>query len=108
MTKKLRPLATKDVFKVSRIIKALKLNVMDLNISDTTSTTQAGIEFFKMVLENLHLAEDELSSFVAELAGMTTDEFNDLPLEEGLALIAELKEQKGIIDFLKSAAKLTK
>lgn len=108
MSHTLRPLKTADVFKVSRIIKAMKLSVMDLKIDDKTSTAQAGIEIMKMAIENLHLAEDEVGSFVAELAGITKQEFDELPLEEGLGLIMQLKEQKGIIDFLKSAAKLTK
>ena len=108
MSHTLRPLKTTDIFKVSRILKAINLSTKDLNVTDETTSTQAGIEFIKMALENLHLAEDELTSFVADLAGMSIEDFNELPLEDGLALIAQLKEQKGIVDFLKSAAKLTK
>lgn len=108
MTHTLRPFKSTDVFTMSRILKAMKLSVMDLNITSDTSMEQAGIEFFKMVLENLHLAEEEVSEFISELAGISVEEFKDLPLEDGLALIAQLKEQKGIIDFLKSAVKSMK
>ena len=108
MTYTLRPLGTKDVFAMSRILKAMKLSVMDIKFDDTTTQTQAGIEIMKMAFENLHLAEDEVSSFIANLAGITKEEFLQLPLEDGLSLVMQLKDQKGFTNFLDSAAKLTK
>lgn len=107
MSYTMRPLKTPDIFKMSKILKAMKLRASDINIKEGMTQTEAGIAIILAGLENLHLAEKEISEFMGSLVGLSEEEFNELPIEETLKIIAMFKEQKGIINFLESAGKLT-
>lgn len=98
----MRPLKTSDIFKMSKILKKINLK---LDLSDKTTQTAMGVQMVQRVIENLHLAEDEVNAFLADLVGLTPEKFADLPIEETIEIITLFKEQKGIINFLKLAGK---
>lgn len=98
----MRPLKTADVFKMSKILK--KMNIK-FEIGKSVSQEQMGIQMVQKVVENLHLAQDEVNSFLAELVGIKAKEFNELPIEETIEIISLFKEQKGLSNFLKLAGK---
>jgi hypothetical protein len=120
MSYTMRPLKTSDVYQMSKILKKLNIKTNELlkNIDikkikiskDTTeigkmAMLQAGIELIQKVLENLHLAENEVNEFLAGLVGITGKEFGELPIEDTLEIITLFKEQKGLANFLKLAGK---
>lgn len=98
----LRPLKTKDMFALSRIIKSMNLQ---FTFSDQMSTEQIGMEIVTKVIENVGAAEKEVVAFIADLAGMTPQAFSDLPLEESFAIISQLKDIPGVTGFFTSATK---
>jgi hypothetical protein len=99
---KLRKLKTSDIFKMSKILKKMGLK-KELNIKDK-SQEEVGAELIITVFENLHLAEEELNVFLADLTGKTVSEFEELGFEEVIGIIEELKNMSGISSFLKSAS----
>lgn len=106
----MRALKTKDIFPMSKILKKLDVKItLDLNKFKGKSQEQAGQEFMlgllKTALENLYQAENEINSFLAELVGMNTDEFSELPIEDTLEIITLFKNQKGLSNFLELAGK---
>lgn len=115
MAYEMRPLKTKDVYPMSKILKKLdvKLN-LDLSRFAGKKATEkeqeeAGKELvlglIKTALENLHQAEEEVNGLLSSLVGITSEEFNELPIEDTLEIITLFKNQKGLAGFLKLAGK---
>lgn len=98
----MRPLKTSDIFQMSKIMK--KLNIK-FEVEGNISQTQLGVQMVQKVVENLHLAENEVNGFLADLVGLKAEEFNELPIEDTLEIISLFKEQKGLANFLKLAGK---
>jgi hypothetical protein len=90
----MRQLTTNDVFKMSRILK--KINI-DLDINGTDE--EVGIKLLMEVAENAYLAQNEINEFFGDLVGMTGEEFGNLPLKESMAIMNEFKKLDGINDF---------
>lgn len=106
----MRSLKTKDIYTMSKILKKLDVSIkLDLTKFKGKNQVEAGqlffIELMKTALENLHQAENEVNAFLAELVGLTTDKFNDLPIEDTIEIIDLFKNQKGLANFLKLAGK---
>lgn len=105
----MRQLITNDIFKMSRIIKKMQLDVSDLSISDGEDSDQKfGVGIILKIVENAHCAQDEVNDFIGDLAGMSGKAFGELPISESIKLIKEFKELDGISDFFKSVGQLTK
>lgn len=99
----MRRLQTKDVFKVSKIIKKMNL---DFTISEGMSQHEAGTLVIKHMAENMHMAEAEITDFMADLVGMSAEDYAKLPLIDTMKYFEELKEQEDIKSFLSFAGKL--
>jgi ABC-type uncharacterized transport system ATPase subunit len=102
MEYKMRPLKTMDIYKMSKILK--KINVK-LDVNEKITQKQMGVQMIQKVVENLHLAENEVNAFLAELVGIDAKEFAELPIEDTLTIIGLFKEQKGLASFLSAAGK---
>ena len=96
----MRELKTKDMFKMSKILKK-----MDLKIDATVGKTQqqVGAELILSVFENLHLAENEVNEFLADMVDMKVEEFTELPFQKTMEIIKEFKNIAGLSSFLKRA-----
>ncbi|HSH24602.1 MAG TPA: hypothetical protein VLA13_03585 [Massilibacterium sp.] len=99
---KMRNLKTGDIYKMSKILKK-----MDIKFTVPKDATQEemGVQLIQRVLENLHLAENEVNAFMAELVGLKTEEFAELPIGDVMEIFNLFKEQKDIAAFLKLAGK---
>lgn len=95
----LRNLKTSDIFKMSKILKKMNLKV---DANDKTQQ-QVGAELILSVFENLHMAEIEVNELLADLSGMTANEFSELPIEKTMEIIKEFKNISGLASFFKSA-----
>lgn len=102
MTYEMRKIKTGDIYKMSRILK--KLNIKT-DLKDGISMTQAGVQVFQKALENLYQAENEVNEFMADLVGITPEEFADLPIGETLKIFNEFRKQEDIKTFLELAGK---
>lgn len=106
----MRDLETNDIFKMSRILKKMALDI-DLKGIETKDKTdeQVGLEvvarIIKRALENLYMAQDEVNSFMGDLIGITGEEFGKLPIEESMKSFIEFKG-KMPKDFFKLAGKM--
>ena len=100
----LRNLKTSDIFKMSKILKQMKLKI---DVKDKTQS-QVGAELIVAVFENLHLAEDSVNEFLADLSGMKKEEFANLEFEKAMEIIKEFKSIPAIASFFKQANQLTK
>lgn len=120
---KMRKLKTKDIFKMSKILKKIDVKVGDalkgVNLDDLTKedkkddvTLKAGIALaipiIQTALENIHKAEDEVNEFLGDLVGLSGEEFSELDIEESFDIIMLFKEQKGVSNFLNKAEQLMK
>lgn len=112
----IRGLITSDIFKMSKILKkmGLKINTKETikdqsgnEILSTKTQEQMGAELILSVFENIHLAEQEVNEFLADLASLTSEEFSKLPIEKTFEIIKELKNIPGLAGFLKQANQLT-
>lgn len=103
--KEFRKLTGNDIFYMSKI-----LSKMDLKIDLTEGMTQEqlGADLVMKILNNLHLAKDDVNNFLGGLIGMKGKDFGELPLDEYFGYIEKFKDTEGIGDFLKRAGKLMK
>jgi len=90
----MRQLTTNDVFKMSRILKKININ-LDSNGTDE----EVGIKLLMQVAENAYLAQNEINDFFGDLVGMTGEEFGNLPIKESMAIMSEFKQLDGVADF---------
>jgi hypothetical protein len=100
----MRNLITNDIFKMSRILKKMSLK---LDVKGKTSE-EIGGEFVLAVLENIHLAQEEVNDFLGGLMGMEGESFGKLPIEQTMEAIAEFKNLPGLAGFFKAAGLSTK
>ena len=110
----MRQLITNDIFKMSRILKKINLDIKEIQKeinSDETkeddSDLQITLSVLKMVIENAYLAQNEINDFIGDLCGMTGESFGKLPITESIKYFQELKNLDGISDFFKRAGRLT-
>lgn len=94
----MRQLITNDVFKMSRILKKL-----ELDFEQTDTDEELVLDLIKKVAENAYMAQNEINAFLGELSGMTGEEFGNLPIKESIAIIKEVRQLEGIMDFFKLA-----
>jgi len=99
----MRQLTTNDVFKMSRILKKININ-LDSNGTDE----EVGIKLLMQIAENAYLAQNEINEFLGSLNGMTGEEFGNLPIKESLAVMNEFKKLDGIVDFFSLVGQSTK
>ena len=100
----MRELKTKDVFKMSKILKKMNLKL------DTEGKTQQqlGAELVLLITENLFMAEKEINDFMGDLVGVTGEEFAELPIMQTIKHFEEFKNIPGIDNFFKLAGQLNK
>lgn len=98
----MRELKSGDIFKMSKILKKIDVKV---DVKKGMTQEQVGFEVIRQILENLHLAEKEVSELMGDLVGITGQEFRDLPLSKSIEIFAQFKELEGIDSFLKLANK---
>ncbi|OEH86254.1 hypothetical protein BHU72_12020 [Desulfuribacillus stibiiarsenatis] len=115
MDYKIRNLKNSDVFKMSKILKAMNLKLDAKQFMEKFSEKdiaekqmQFGLEMIKTALENLHLAENEVNEFLGGLIGITGEEFAELDIEVGMQVTAQFKELKGIKAFFQLVSKSMK
>ncbi|WP_054028134.1 hypothetical protein [Bacillus sp. FJAT-28004] len=115
---KLRKLQLKDIFPMSRIIKKIGIKeimkqaaaALEENKEAASKRTteakqmQAGVEMLAVVLENIHLAEKEVTDFLASLAGMESEKFAELDIEQLASVFDQFKGLPGLSSFLKQAS----
>ena len=102
MSYTMRTLKTSDIYRMSKILKKININ---LDVNKDITQAQLGVQMIQKVIENLYLAEEEANEFLADLVGITAEEFSELPIEDTLVIISLFKDQKGIVNFLKQAGK---
>lgn len=100
----MRNLKTRDVFKMSKILK--KINV-DLDVEDKTQE-QMGADLILQISENLYIVEDEINELIGDLIGMTGEEFSELDLLDTVKYFEEFKKLPGVEDFFILAGKQIK
>lgn len=92
-----RKLNGNDIFKMSRILKKIDFNIDMSGVTMGSANTEelqinVGINMFKNVLENLHLAQSEVNDFLGDLCGCSGEEFGKKDLDEVAEVIIEFKE----------------
>ena len=99
----MRELLTKDLGKASKIIKKMGIKL------EGATQEEVGANFMLGIMQNYHLAENEVADLMADLIGdgMTAEKFLTLPLDEAIKHFEELKELKSIKPFFSMLKKVT-
>ncbi|MDQ0254930.1 hypothetical protein J2S74_002312 [Evansella vedderi] len=111
----IRNIKTRDIPKVSRILKKMDIDKFDvMNMVNSlvgkdinAAQKAAGIEAMLYLLTRLGNAENDFYEFFSSLTEgkMSPDEFADLDIEDLVEFMKALKEQKGIMNFLRLLSK---
>lgn len=106
----MREFETRDIFKLSRIIKKMKLRIEDneVNFEDENWTSELVTVFIQRLIEGIGDAEYEICDFFGSLFGITADEFAVLPPSKSIDLIMEFKNHEGLADFFGKVRQLMK
>lgn len=103
--KEFRELKGNDVFFMSRILSKMDLK---LDVTEHSTQEQVGADLILQILSNLHMAREDVNTFLGGLIGMDGKDFGELPLETYMAYIEQFKNAEGIANFLTRAGKLMK
>jgi|SRR5690625_3382524 len=98
----MRNLKTGDIYKMSKILKKMDIT---FEVDSDITQEQMGVQMIQKIAENLHLAEKEVNEFMAELIGITPDDFSELSIGDVIDVFTQFKNQKDISAFLKLAGK---
>lgn len=110
----MRKLKGKDIFKVSKILKRIGLKkevsalatYLDEGQSKEDLVMNLGIEFFAMIIENIHMAEKEVFDFLGDLIGISAEEYAERDIDLIIDDIEELKNSEDLLGFFKKVGKL--
>lgn len=103
----LRKLKSRDMFKLSRIIKLMGLSKL-IKLPNTEGMTEEeknaesksfGVSLLFTVLENIYLAEKEIIDLLADLTGTSVKEVEELSFKELKDLITQLFKDESFINF---------
>lgn len=106
---KLRKLNGNDIFKMSKILKKIEFNpdLSDIKGKDAEAMQiSVGMNMIKNILENLHLAQDEVNEFLGSLSGCLGEEFGEKDLDEVGEILVEFKEMVKGSSFFTHVLKL--
>lgn len=91
----IRRLKTKDFFQVAKILSKLGNKVMQ-QLNEETNSMQAGLLLLTTALEN---AESDMLEWLADLAGKTPEEFEEMDFDTPLLVIEALAEKEDLNRF---------
>jgi hypothetical protein len=104
----MRELKLKDIYKLSAIIDKMQVKA-DLNklMDDAKKQPDAqayiGGQMVMIIVSRLHMAQKEVSSFLADLTGKTVEQLEDLSIKEVAELFKELFGKNDMSGFFNSA-----
>jgi hypothetical protein len=90
-----RNLKTSDFFVMAKIVSKMGTKVLK-QLSESTTELQAGLLFVTIVLEN---AEADMKAWLADLAGKTAEEFDQLSFDAPIEVIEKLSEKEDLNAF---------
>lgn len=96
----IRKIKGKDIIKISRIIKKLNIELSNVK-TDKKDAGITGLSFAKMLLENFHLAGDEINDLLADLTGKTKKEIEELEISEYTKIFQQIFSENDILSFFK-------
>lgn len=110
----IRKLKTRDIFKLSKIVKKIGLGEViknkkdqfkqdQKNISEEQKNIQNenfGIELIMYVVENIYLAENELIELIAELGNCKIEEVEELSIKEIKDIVIKIVKTEDFKSFL--------
>lgn len=104
----MRELKLKDIYKLSAIIDKMQVKA-DLNklMDDAKQQSDAqayiGGQMIMILISRLHMAQKEVSTFLADLTDKTAEELDNLSIKEVTNLFKELFSQNDMSGFFNSA-----
>lgn len=110
----LRKLCARDVFPFAKILSKVGIkqfaDCFELDENDNLNLSMSGIavglSVIDTLLANLDKCENEIFSFLANVAGMTTDEVKDLDMGIFAEMTIEIFQKKEFSDFFKAVSRL--
>lgn len=105
-TIEIRKLNTQDFFQILTIIrKGGKEALAKLENLQDVDKMEAGMLIFDVGLE---FAQKELSVFLASIANMTVEEYQEADFDTTLTILEQLEERENLADFFGRAVKFFK
>ncbi|MFM1602027.1 hypothetical protein ABGF26_02615 [Helcococcus ovis] len=95
----MRKLSFSDLGKASIIVKKLGLRADKVEYKDVEAL---GASLFLKLIENYSNVENEVAEFMANLKGITQEEYKNQELDEVLEDFDELKKDQGLVRFFNS------
>jgi hypothetical protein len=96
----MRKLNTLDLIKGSAILGKIGKNI---DVPEGAGNAQVGIAIFSAVMQH---AETDFKAWLADIAEMTTEEFEKMPFDYPLELLENLAEQEDLSRFFERVKKL--
>ena len=104
----MRELKLKDIYKLSSIIDKMQVKtdlnkLLDESKKQPDAQAYLGGQMAMILVSKLHLAQKEVSSFLADLTGMTVEQLEDLNIKQFGELFKELFSKNDMSGFFNSA-----
>lgn len=90
----MRKLNTLDLIKASTLLGKIGKNI---EIPEGASNAQVGVILFSNIMQH---AETDFKTWLADIAGMSVEEFEQMPFDYPLEVIEQIAEQEDLNGFL--------
>lgn len=93
----IRRLKTKDFFTVATMLSKMAGDTMRNLSGETNDAASVGASFISNAFK---YAESDIKDWLADLAGIAKDAFDELPFDAPIEIIERLAEQENLTSFL--------
>lgn len=110
----LRKLCARDVFPFAKILSKVGIKqfaeCFELDENDNLSLSMSGLSValnvIDILLSNLDKCENEIYNFLANVAGMTSEDVKNLDMDVFAEMVIEIFQKKEFSDFFKAVSRL--
>lgn len=105
-TYKIRPLGTKDLFRMTKILSVISGEIRTSLGGASLQETDSQVVGILIIEAAMKHAESQLKEFLADIVGMTVEEFEQEPFDAPIDILYELAEKENLQGFFQKVQKL--
>lgn len=98
---KVRELVWQDTYTMSEIFDKIDIQPESFSLPAGTTNAEVAAVVIMAFIRKMHNAKEEMNAFMADLTGMTAEQFAQLPMKDAAVAVQQLMSQDGFMDFFK-------
>ena len=97
----IRKIKKKDIKSITRMIKKIGVDFFNVDVDDKE---KAGAKIIQILIEKYEIVDAELSEFISSITNLSTEQVEDLDIDEFIQLLKDVWAKNNIVGFLGSGS----